>query len=506
MLIGKNLTTNQQGRLERHTHNTMSFALTYRQLRDVCCDVVNTTTRWPCWRSTQEPDEQLVTQLFAVFLCWCVNRIIVLSCWLQHNITDTLTDCTREENVKVKQTFHVSDYRTFLSMLVLGQWQHPWQTLTTFSACDNCQNSTKIFRLVCGFCYYTDKIASTEWRDLVWVIYFLHWGFCALLFIKSSNFSTHGNHSSSRLLQENQQIFGSDASVVISLVGEMSIITVRPFSCPHFWRISFWSFFQRNMRTSPVDFLWRAVINRECFALDLSRSSRLVYLVNHGFPRHACQDLSASISRMHACHFESSLDLRMYPIFWTNFTDSLISMLKAKRCWNMMTVLERHEVRNVHCTCNCVPILHFSPQMSIRALSKAHQSIDLLTFHRIITLLRTDQNHEQNSCVLVCLNVCHVTARSRCRVCGPSPRSIHAIWAQNLLLSVCIFHSTLLRWQNLLVVRFPQAFLKTGRARISLLFWDNASRLSLSFSSSSFVSGASWEFHCVFRRWVSSRN
>ena len=40
------MTTNQQGRLERHTLNTMLSALTHRQLRDVCCDVVfNTTTR-----------------------------------------------------------------------------------------------------------------------------------------------------------------------------------------------------------------------------------------------------------------------------------------------------------------------------------------------------------------------------------------------------------------------------------------------------------------------------
>ena len=75
-----------------------------------------------CWRSTQEPDERMVTQLFTVFLCWCVNRFIVLSCWGQHNITDILTDWTRDENVKVKQAFRPLVYRIFLSIFVLDQW------------------------------------------------------------------------------------------------------------------------------------------------------------------------------------------------------------------------------------------------------------------------------------------------------------------------------------------------------------------------------------------------
>ena len=51
---------------------------------------------------------------------------------------------------------------------------------------------------------------------------------------------------------------------------------------------------------------------QECLALDLPCSSRLLV---HGSSWHACQDLSASLSRMHARHFESSLDLIMLTIF-----------------------------------------------------------------------------------------------------------------------------------------------------------------------------------------------
>ena len=58
----------------------------------------------------------------------------------------------------------------------------------------------------------------------------------------------------------------------------------------------------------------------------------------------ACHDLSASVSRMHACHFESLLDLIVCPIFWNNWTDRLISMLKTNCCWNVMTVLMQREV------------------------------------------------------------------------------------------------------------------------------------------------------------------
>ena len=61
--------------------------------------------------------------------------------------------------------------------------------------------------------------------------------------------------------------------------------------------------------------LWRAVTKQECLALDLPCSSRLLV---RGSPWPAGHDLSASVSRMHACHFESALDLTMFPIFWNN--------------------------------------------------------------------------------------------------------------------------------------------------------------------------------------------
>ena len=46
----------------------------------------------------------------------------------------------------------------------------------------------------------------------------------------------------------------------------------------------------------------------------------LFCLLNHGFPRPACQDVSASASRMLACHFESSLDLMIFPAHRMNWT------------------------------------------------------------------------------------------------------------------------------------------------------------------------------------------
>ena len=54
-------------------------------------------------------------------------------------------------------------------------------------------------------------------------------------------------------------------------------------------------------------------------------SSRLLV---HDSPWPVCHDLSASVSRMHACHFELLADLITVPIFWNSLTDPSISMWK----------------------------------------------------------------------------------------------------------------------------------------------------------------------------------
>ena len=53
-----------------------------------------------------------------------------------------------------------------------------------------------------------------------------------------------------------------------------------------------------------------------------------------------------TVSRMLACHFESSLDLMMFPIHRKNLTDPLVSMWKPSCCCKMMTILVRQEARS----------------------------------------------------------------------------------------------------------------------------------------------------------------
>ena len=40
----------------------------------------------------------------------------------------------------------------------------------------------------------------------------------------------------------------------------------------------------------------------------------------------------------------------------------------------------------------------FFPQMKIHVLRKAYEAMEPLTFHRVISLIRTDQDHEQKTC------------------------------------------------------------------------------------------------------------
>ena len=116
----------------------------------------------------------------------------------------------------------------------------------------------------------------------------------------------------------------------------------------------------------------------------------------HGFPRPACQDLSA---RMHACHFELLPDLIMVPIFWNNQTDPFISMLKTKCCWNIKTILMQREVLYTsNCLSILVPIVEFGrfPLIWTSAFwAKADTALESLAFHRVFALLRTDRDHEQ---------------------------------------------------------------------------------------------------------------
>ena len=93
--------------------------------------------------------------------------------------------------------------------------------------------------------------------------------------------------------------------------------TMLPFLSPllkhHLPNLS--SLFQRNVRahlSRSSRLTVKGCNQQECFALDLLCSSRLLV---HGSPWPACRDLSASVSRMHVCHFELVLDLIMVPIF-----------------------------------------------------------------------------------------------------------------------------------------------------------------------------------------------
>ena len=125
-------------------------------------------------------------------------------------------------------------------------------------------------------------------------------------------------------------------------------VFVSPLFKHHLPNLS--SHLQSNVRAhappGPLDQLCKAVTNQDCLALDLPCSSHLKRnFAGSRFPVAClCQDLSTSVSRMHACHFESSLDLIMFQIFWNNWTDPLISMLKTNCCWKMMTVLMQWEV------------------------------------------------------------------------------------------------------------------------------------------------------------------
>ena len=114
------------------------------------------------------------------------------------------------------------------------------------------------------------------------------------------------------------------------------------------------SLFQRNVR---AHFSWSSRLNVKgcnqsrisCVWSSLYISSEKNRKLVHGFTWPACQDLSASVSRMHACHSESWLNLIIVTIFWNNYTDLLISMLKTNCCWNRWQFWYDKKYEVVHC-------------------------------------------------------------------------------------------------------------------------------------------------------------
>ena len=192
---------------------------------------------------------------------------------------------------------------------------------------------------------------------------------------------------------------------------------------------------------------------------------------------------------------------------------------------------------------NC-GVSSFSTHMNILVLSKADEARELLAFHRVTALLRTDRDHEQKL-VLTRSSALLPIAASRLRCFGPC-QSIHCVWPPFSLLSIvhwssrvhnehtifCVsgaftgewdvvfcsaltlhifsLNSTLLCWSNLLVVRFflrcffsilhAQGFRSWGSP-----FWTMPPDCPFHSRVFSFVPGASWEFHGVSRMSVQSQ-
>ena len=142
--------------------------------------------------------------------------------------------------------------------------------------------------------------------------------------------------------------------------------------------------------------------------------------------------------------------------------------------------------------------------MNIHDLSIVYEAIEPLAFHRVIVLLRTDRNHEQTK------------TRAPTFICAFPVAVSTDIGSLDLLREVSIpsEHKSLL----LSIVQFSRqtpryfavavticflwgflrcSFLKTGRARISLVrftFLDNASRLPLFLPEFYFCTRCIWEF------------
>ena len=175
---------------------------------------------------------------------------------------------------------------------------------------------------------------------------------------------------------------------------------------------------------------------------------------------------------------------------------------------------------------------------NLRVSSKAYEAIESLTFHRAIALLRTDRDHEQKSCAHSFILHCSWSRSSRIWVfldilkismvselnspcsalCTEAPEytinmrssvSLAPSQENNTQFNVRLelayflakFHATLLQQSACLWGFLRWLFLRTGRARISLMrftFLDTASRLPFFFPEFSFVPDASQEFQHLF--------
>ena len=203
---------------------------------------------------------------------------------------------------------------------------------TTFGFCDGCKNFRKFF--------------SVSREVLVW--HWFHW-VARTCTATAYRWLFRDSRPSLRTLcsavVKSPYFFCSqNRSLLVS--AEVSMNTVLQFWCLHSWSITFrnWVLSSRGM----CEHLRLLVLYINCEGLKPNKNAfRWIFLVHlvcfHGSPWPACHDLSASDLRMHACHFELPLDLLMFPIFWNDWTDPLISMLKTKCCWNMMTILIQRE-------------------------------------------------------------------------------------------------------------------------------------------------------------------
>ena len=275
------------------------------------------------------------------------------------------------------------------------------------------------------------------------------------------------------------------------------------------------------MRLQVLQINCRRALNQsqECLALDLPCSSRLLV---HGSPWPACHDLSASVSRMHACHVELSLDLMMFPIF-----TGIIRLIRWSWCWrqNAAGIWCQYWYNEKYWVVHCKRIWssQFWPLVSVavfhshehprfeqswrstrsacvlssnctvanrsRSWTKtgAYSLICTATWSRLVAcwvldLLKVSNVSELNS---PCSGIVHWSSRIHnkhtiFRVSGAfTGEWIVVVFGWSL--RIFSPNSTLLCWYNLLVASFLKwLFLRTGRVRISLMrfaFLDNASRL-----------------------------
>ena len=211
---------------------------------------------------------------------------------------------------------------------------HKLYVWLTFGYCDGKRNFRKFFSVSCGV---------LVWHEFQWVLRILYQGTVSVIVPRFKSFA-----EDFVLYHYQVTIHFCSQRWSLSVSAEVSMNTVLPFFVSpllkhYFPNLS--SLFQKNVRghapPDPLELLWRVVTKQECFSFDLLCSFSLLV---HGSPWPARHDLSASVSRVRACHFKVLLDLIVFPVSGMIRPILLISMLKTKCCWNMMTVLIQREV------------------------------------------------------------------------------------------------------------------------------------------------------------------